>query len=92
MIPILLLMLFYLHDKESKTNLEKIIMLTATAGLLFNVILTYHWLDGENMQMQPPPYPQTTPQMQSQQYPQMQPQQYPQMQPQQYPQMQPQLY
>lgn len=45
MIPVLLLIVYYLHSKQEKTNLEKIMLLLALGGFLINALHTYHWND-----------------------------------------------
>jgi len=47
-IPIMLMLLYYMKGITQPTMIEKILLLFATAGTLFNMYFTYNWLAPDN--------------------------------------------
>lgn len=46
-IPIFILIIYYFNTIKEKTNIEKIILLSAVVSLMFNIYFTYNWVTDE---------------------------------------------
>lgn len=43
-IPFMLMLIYYFRNIASPTTIEKILLLFAAAGMLFNMYFTYNWV------------------------------------------------